>query len=389
MKILISVNFITSLLLISAMSLFSRYENLILMPVFFVLLLALASLSLGNIYAIFVFWKRHRRGAFLPILSYALAVALWFWGTPFSTRLLLAGTPDDPDSFLTIKTKAEMADIANKLLGQSFKEVRTYPGDPTVVKMISGFPQNELPSEIPRKLRALGFERTFIDDNKALVVFSHYHLRKWCDYLYSKKPLLPLYARPSELSEVDIDDWSELIRIAKQSPEAPEFSRDSISFEPSIIYSYLEEQLGRDVLKHIKTYKQASDIPNDLKKLVLAALNRQRLVDSGLVENPFFTYGEWRWHDEQRFGLCFGDSCGISDGFWVVALLKKLLEEGVLVHSADQRHLKLKQNLSEDEKRKVEWLHVGLIDFLYGNLINVREHRYQKQLGDGWYFNRS
>jgi hypothetical protein len=54
----------------------------------------------------------------------------------------------------------------------------------------------------------------------------------------------------------------------------------------------------------------------------------------------------------------------------------------------DNRHLRIKKDLTELEERQVEWLHVGLMNCLYGNLLEKRDHDYRMELGDGWYFER-
>ena len=65
-----------------------------------------------------------------------------------------------------------------------------------------------------------------------------------------------------------------------------------------------------------------------------------------------------------------------------------LLSDGVIQRANDNHHLVIKKNLNETEQREVEWLHVGLMNFLYGNLMEKRDHRYSMELGDGRSFER-
>jgi hypothetical protein len=83
------------------------------------------------------------------------------------------------------------------------------------------------------------------------------------------------------------------------------------------------------------------------------------------------------------------EGTGINSGVWIVPLIKKLLDQGTLFYANDLRHLKIKDNLSNDEARNVEWVHAGVIEFAYGNLVGKNENAYERSLGDGWYFHRN
>jgi hypothetical protein len=92
-------------------------------------------------------------------------------------------------------------------------------------------------------------------------------------------------------------------------------------------------------------------------------------------------------HSPEGANLHLG-GCQVSNGFWVSSLIKKLLDKGTLLYADDGRHLKIKNDISQEESRAVEWVHVGLMRSIYGDLIDRREHRYSKSLGDGWYLNQ-
>jgi hypothetical protein len=79
----------------------------------------------------------------------------------------------------------------------------------------------------------------------------------------------------------------------------------------------------------------------------------------------------------------------ISSGLWVSALLKSLLASGVVDRATDGRHLTLKPGLSKEQENTVEWLHIGIINFVYGDLVEVSDYVYDRQLKPHWYYRRS
>jgi hypothetical protein len=156
------------------------------------------------------------------------------------------------------------------------------------------------------------------------------------------------------------------------------YGRDSIASEPSVAYSILSRAIGEETLKALAQPNHPPVTPEQ-KRTVLMALNDQRLTTSRLIEQPCITY-----RDEERFHLSV--CCPISDDFWVSKLLRNLMHDGVILRAADHRHLVIKESLTEREERQVEWLHIGVMNFLYGNLLEKRDYHFSKELGDGWYF---
>jgi hypothetical protein len=152
-----------------------------------------------------------------------------------------------------------------------------------------------------------------------------------------------------------------------------------IVFSPSVVYPVLRQALGADVMDAVG----ADDfrITAEHKALVLKALNDQRRASSRLIENSCITY-----NGGGRFPLRIG--CQISDSFWVSRLVRTLVSNGALQVAEDGRHLRIKENLTKPEERQVEWVHIGLMNFLYGNLLEKADHHYSKDLGGGWYFAR-
>jgi hypothetical protein len=381
MKYLIGLNFVVTVFLMVATIAVARFEFSIFLLAGSVLILALIALALANFVAIFVLWRRYRFRAFYPAITFVLSALLSFFGASIGSKLMLKGTPSYPDSFLKEKTKVELENIASCLLNQSFKDIITYPFFPTEIHMISGHQQKEVPPDIQKTLRHYRFQRTFIDDSLSLVKFSHCYRRTWYDYIYTTNEFLPLYSRPLKITEVDIEDWSELIRIAKQGDHATEEEKRRIGFTPTIVYPFFKQELGQEFLQSIANYISPEEITAHQKELVLSALNRQRLASSRLIEHSRITFKKGR-----SVSYLYYDETGMG-GFWPSWLFINLLDEGVLVYADDGCHLKIKENLSREEQLKIEWLHIGLMNFLYGNLLDKREHHYDKVLGDGWYLN--
>jgi hypothetical protein len=183
---------------------------------------------------------------------------------------------------------------------------------------------------------------------------------------------------PAAITEVDIEDWGTLIRIAKFGTKQ--------TGGCSLVYPYLRDVLGVETLNRIKDYRSINDISDEEKALVLSAFNRQRLASSGLTEDSAITYDS----GDRLSGVPLHIAgTKISEGFWVVSLLRELLSERVLTFAPDGRHLKIKADLTEKERLRVEWLHVGLMNFIYGNLLDKRPHPFARDLGGNWYFGRS
>lgn len=339
------------------------------------LVLAFAALFFANFGGVLVLLlKQHRLRSFLPLVIYCSIAPFVLVGAIVADASPWSGTPSDPNSFLTAETRRNLEHIARQLLGKSFKDISIHPSAPAQVSMVEGHFRKEIPPEISDQLRRYGFRRVHVDDSLSLVVFSHAHGRTWTEYLYSPKELLPLYGRPVSFSASDIGDWYELERIIEQGPHATAEQRSRIAYE------YLRDNLGEGILEDI----DSEQVTPDLRDRVLAALNKQLQASSRLVEHPMITFVD---PSPDRGNLRLG-GCRIGNDFWVSLLIKELLGKGVLLYADDGRHLKIKKDLSQEESRAVEWVHVGLMRFIYGNFIDKREHRYSESLGDGWYLNR-
>lgn len=345
-----------------------------------ILVLAFLTLGLANLVGMFVLWKKFRLRAFLPFATYVCSAAVLVTGVRCCVMMILAGTPQRPDTFPRGKAKLELERDAAQLLGHSFKMISTRSDDRPPVRMVNGVALATVPPELLHRLKSLGIDSIYIDDSQSLVTFGSCHLRSWYYYLYTPQGLEPDYSGPSTITATDIETWTELARMARQGPTMTEGARCGIVFDPEVVYPVLIRALGEDRLKMLGEPGQTVVTPAQ-KALVLQALNDQRQVASRLVEDPCITYS-----DREHCHLSVG--CPIGDDFWVSKLLETLLRSGVIQRATDNRHLRIKESLTEKEKRQVEWLHVGLMNFLYGNLLEKRNNNYGLDLGDGWYFER-
>lgn len=379
MQRLVLLNFVVAFLFMATMLAFQKYESGWLLLTGMGLTVLLPCLALWNFCSIFVLWGRYGIRAFYPAICFVLAVTLSFQGSRYGTRIMLAGTPCRPETFLKSQTKLDLEKAATELLGHSFKIVSANPAAPAL--MVSGHKEETSPSTAINVMQKYGFREVEVDDFQSLVTFSYYHMRGWYRYTYTTDKLVPLSSRPPTITEADIGDWSELIRIALQGDHATADESTRIVFSPEIVYPYLLQQIGEAQLANLKGYSTDQEISEQQKELVLAALNRQSLPTSRLIENPTVTYSS------NTRTLHLG-GCSI-DGFWVVFLVTKLLSDGVLVYASDNSHLKVRENLSPSDQNRIAWLNVGIMDFWYGNLFRKTEHFNDEDLGDGWYFTKS
>ncbi len=387
-KLLIILNVATSFLLMLSVLALVRFEpvlpSLILPAV--ATLWAFFALFFANFAGVIVYWKRHRILSFLPLATYGILAVVCYWGTSIVSQAVLEGTPVSPHTFLHDTTRRDLEDIAGQLLGQSFKTIYSCRFEPSGVGvlMIAGHAPNEIPPGLFARIRRHGFDKVDIDDAQSMVIYSHYRLRSWYHYIYSNSESLPLYKRPVSFSQVDIHNWDELLRIAKQGSHTAAAESQRVVFSPELVYDYLYKKLGDDVMKAIRDYESSTQITLEQKELVLAALNEQRQISSRLVEHPKIRYDDT---EPQKPYLRIG-TLKLSNSFWETSLTKELLKQGTLVYGGDGQHLRINSNISDEEAIAIEWLHVGLMNNLYRNLISKRAHRYSIDLGGGWYFNR-
>jgi hypothetical protein len=185
MQIFIILNLTIAVLLAAVMIAFQKDENGLLLLFGMVLLPSFYALAIGNIVAVFHFWKRHRFRAFLPLLSYLVGVAIFLGSCKYGFEIVTRDTPRNPQSFLTETRRLALADTADQLLETSIKTISTYPSKITELETDSSESRKELSNTIEATLRKNGFQRTYINSANSQVLFCHYSHRRWYEYVYT------------------------------------------------------------------------------------------------------------------------------------------------------------------------------------------------------------
>jgi hypothetical protein len=356
MRRLIVLDWAAPALLASAVIAAARSDDAwLLVSLAVVVLLGLVAV---NLVAPFLLWKRHGARSLIVPISLLAAASLSGAVAAYGSRLAVAGTPLSPDSFMRGARQAEMERLASQLL--------------------SGGPDDR----VRASLRRYGFRVTRVDSLRRVVTLGYYGLRTWHEYIYAANGLPAPHSTRPVLSVGDIVNWGEVLRIAEQAAPETRRARGSVAFEPALAVPYFQRALGDTFLTALRLRPRPGKLSREEKLRVVAALNRQVAVESRLVEDAEIRY------EGDPPTLHIG-TYEISRGFWVSSLLKALLDRGSLNRAADGRHLAAKSGLSGAEQHEVEWLQLGLMNFIYGNLLETSDYAYDRRLMDRWYFRRS
>jgi hypothetical protein len=302
-------------------------------------------------------WKNNGPRSLLVPLSLVIAATISGAAVMYGPRLVLAGTAAFPDTFLRGTTQSELEHLSNQLLlGQSIDvlEART---------------------------KQLGFERVVVDTARRVVTLGHARFRTWYEYIYAANGLPAAYSTEPRITLSDVLNWGEVRRIADQAEPASSRPRGSIVFEPELAIGCFQRFLGDSFLRDLRSRPFPGRLTQEEKAWVLGVLGRQAAASSRLIEDPAVTY------EGSPPELHLGTT-SISEGFWVSSLMKTLLAEGIVERAPDGRHLMLRPRLSTEEQARVAWLHVGLMNFIYGDLLAKRDYVYDRQLREHWYFRR-
>ena len=364
-RILIAFNIAVPFFLAVTMVAGEKWELMVLPGgALMLLLLALVPINIG-----FILWrcKKYRLRVMIPLLIFMIAAVVSFFTLNYATNLMLRGTPCRPESFFNEQTRLELTQASQQLLTQ-------HQGRNFSPEIIAVAQQHNL-------------KPLFVDDCQEIVVFGYYHDRHWFEYIWATNGLTEPYSMPTTITMADIENWNEFKRIARLGVTATQAERRRMVFEPTIVFPFLKDSLGAEFLDRFRNDSSSiDDFTDEDKNAILAALNKQRLASSLLVENSQITYEEWHSHLLTEIGLHIAKDY-ISNSFWVGRLLKQLLSEGVLTLAPDGRHLKVKADLTDKQRLQIEWLQVGIMNFAYGNLLDKRQYVFQKKLGNNWYFN--
>jgi len=318
------------------------------------LVIALLGLVLVNLAAPLLFWQRHGVRALVPLTALLLAAVVAGATARYGPRWVLAGTPAMPESFLTQARQDELGAYANYLLS-------------------GGSVDSIAPS-----VRNQGFPRIDVDTSRQVVVLAHYRLRRWHEYLYSPGALEAPYSTKPRLTGAGFR-WGELREIARQSDPALRKAQREVDFDSTLAPALVVAALGDSLALDVARRPQGQPILAAEKSRVLAALGRQVEVGSRLIEHPRIrVFGKPRsLHIGRR---------GLTPGSFPQGLLEKLMQTGALSLAADGEHLTVRESLSGLEAHALEWLQLGLMDQAYGDLFDVRDYSYDRQLAAHWYY---
>ena len=229
-----------------------------------------------------------------------------------------------------------------------------------------------------RLLASHGVKRAIVDTTDSTVTLVATRGRTQYLYRYSRRPLPAPYSGPAVLTMRNFLDWRELRRIATVGPDTSACRLARFVFEPMVVHPYLARTLGTAFLDTLAADSGLGAPSPTEREAVLLALGRQREAGSGLLGHPLITY------DSAAGELTLGSS-RVGRAFWAVRLLDQLLASGAVQLARDRSHLALRPALSPEDRNRVAWLQLGMMDFLYGNLLEVPDPGYAAALGGGWY----
>lgn len=386
MKKLLILNMIIGLVLVVAFFFSQLSPRFLLILTSFLIVFLFCGLIfvLVNFISIFKMWHKYKYLSFIPFaISLLFFYLLGLYGH-------IVYKPIEPNSYFDEERKQKLTEIAEQLL----------------------LAQDEIHKRvIEKKLKSHNLEVLNIDRDTNVVEFGCYRIRTWYYYIFAKDELPEIYSSKPIITESDILYWGELVTIIKTENDLSKYRRDETSFMTEIVYPFLVENLDKefvDKLAGLPSIENLDDFlakNNDLpimialdkrnsehenlvtSKLtteerlkVIEVLNRHCQILSKLMENKNI-----RWLDST---LVFCDYMNISSSFQVNRHLRQLISDGVISIIDEEGHLQMKQNLSDKEKREIEWLQVEIMNFVYGNLIEKTEYwsNGKTRLTNNWYF---
>jgi hypothetical protein len=232
-----------------------------------------------------------------------------------------------------------------------------------------------VPDSILRRLDANRILDVSVDKERGLVMLAYFRGRTAYQYVYSSGDFLDRLPRP-ELTEASIRDWAVLLDIARGGDRT-----DDVGGDWTQAHAELERGVGKPLLERVKAHASAADVTDDEKRQVLAGLNRLLAVDSGLSER-----------------VAIGS---FACGKWVPRIAESLFRENALRRSAAGQRPVVSSDLAPSARRRVEWLHYGLVCSVYGgfggliqrmpyfaddHLLDRALAASSQPLGEGWFY---
>jgi hypothetical protein len=311
---------------------------------------ALFGLSIVNLVAPVLLWKRHGIRSLIPAATLVLAGLVGVWVAGAGERVILSRTPLSA-TFLRGKTQQELESVGYKLLAR---------GDP---------------GRTSATLENFEFT-TDVDTAGRVVTFSHYRIRTWTNYYFAPYGLPGPLTTDARITAQDIPDWGALRRIARYAASGRTRGAHQFGFEASIGMPIVREALGDSLLS--LSDAPPKPITASMKLRLIAALNERCSADSRLIEHPSIVF------DGSPPTLCV-ELMRVPDGWRLSQLLKQLMADGVVKIDSDGRHFVLAGHLTGNQRNRVEWLHAGILEFAFSDLLKPHEYNYDRRVGDHWY----
>ena len=324
------------------------------------LAIAVVVLAVVSVVACLTFWRHVVARAWLVPLALVASIVLTGVPAYLIGEWRLNRIPIRPGAFLREDRKASLERIAESLLRS---DVAGAPEAGPVRVRVEGLPEPDA-----AVLRRHRFREVVVDRSQGRVHFRYYRPRTWVDYAYSVDDVDDPWVRRPNLTQEDVSEWSEFRRIVTEyESSAP----SSLSFDAAFARELLRQSLGAEHLREYAAMPQVTT--DDERRRIVAALDAHRMAESRLVERP-----EVRLSAE---GLHAG---ALLDTSWGSRLGRQLVDDTVLVVHDGVGHLRLTGVLDDAERARLEWLHVAILDRVFGDLVEKRPLEFQRKLDDHW-----
>jgi len=309
----------------------------------------------------------------------------------YGTKFVWWNTPFQPDTFLTGQRRADLTAAAMALNGKGYSGIANEGLNIVAlsIEMLDGHPRRKVDQQVINTMKRYGLVEADMDDAQGIVQFLFCNNRLNCEYIWSKPDLTISDGLSSTIFDEQVQ-WNALTEIIRhfQGGESTNRPAETSRVTADFPFPQLKAMLGDDLVIRLAATEPGQLVGEADRKAVLAALNRQRMPASRLLENPSVTYENWGTHGFKKEALCLNDNQyrGGLDGYWEADQVKKVMDAGLVTYAADGRHLKIKEGLNKQQSYEVEWAQVGIMSLAYGEVLSKRQFPKLKALGDHWYY---
>ena len=204
-----------------------------------------------NLNFIFSNWKKHG-GITLVLLSiYLVVISMTLPLLALSRDIFSLHTPNNQQGFLASARKKELTVVAESLLDHNLSSLDMTYGNELSVEPLAGYTSDiSIPRRTKQLLSRYQFNIVHIDDRQKIVSFRYYSFqRKSLFYIYARNELKPPLLMSPAITEADIGEWNDVLRIASYAP----YSFVQHDFEPAIVCPHLVKTLGTDLMETFRT----------------------------------------------------------------------------------------------------------------------------------------